>query len=207
LCDLFEKCLKAKYINVENSGSYSTYKIDKTRYIFFEHSNGYTDWKNNFDFPSKAYKGMDIPWRCHRGFLKVWKSIIPHLEKMLENMDFDSCVIVGYSHGGALSALCFEYVWFNYPDLRNNIYGFSFGSPRIFYGKRNFEFLSERFTKYINVINSDDIVTKLPPLFLGFRHMGKHLYIGKDRKLVSVNSHKPESYKTSLKEIRCVIDI
>ena len=33
----FNDCLRAKYINVENSGSYSTYKIDQTRYIFFEH--------------------------------------------------------------------------------------------------------------------------------------------------------------------------
>ncbi|MBE6649037.1 MAG: lipase family protein [Ruminococcaceae bacterium] len=207
LCDIFEKCLSAKYIHVENDGSYSSYTVDKTRYIFFQQSNGKTDWMNNFDFPSKAYKGMDIPWRCHRGFLKVWKSILPYVEKLLKTSSFESAVVVGYSHGAALSALCFEYVWYNYPDIRNNLYGFSFGSPRIFYGKRNYSFLKERFSKYINVINSDDIVTKVPPSILGYRHMGKLLYIGRDKKFFSINAHRAESYRESLKEIRCIIDV
>lgn len=207
LCDLFDKCLKAEYIHVENAGSYSSYKIDKTLYIFFQHSHGRVDWKNNLDFPSRAYKGMDIPWRCHRGFLRVWKSVLPYVKKVLETNTFSYCVIVGYSHGAALSALCFEYVWYNFSRIRENLYGVSFGSPRIFYGKRNFEFLSERFLKYVNVINSDDIVTKVPPSFLGYRHMGKLLYVGREKNFFSVNAHRPESYKASLKDIRCIVDI
>jgi hypothetical protein len=192
---------------VENDGSYSSYMVDKTRYIFFQHSNGLVDWKNNFDFPSKAYKDMDIPWRCHRGFLKVWKSIIPYIDKILLKNEFVSCVITGYSHGGALSALCFEYVWYNYPDIRDKIFGFSFGSPKIFYGKKNYDMLKDRFSKYINVVNSDDIVAKVPPSFLGYKHMGKVLYIGNGRKLFSVNSHKPENYMTALRDLRCIVDI
>lgn len=207
LCDLFDKCLKAEYIHVENDGSYSTYMIDNTRYVFFQHSNGKQDWINNFDFPSKAYKDMDIPWRCHRGFLKVWKSISPYMDKIIALQDFRKCVVVGYSHGGALSSLCFEYIWYNLPKIRENLYGVSYGSPRIFYGKKNYDFLKERFSKYINVINSDDIVTKVPPRLLGYRHMGKILNIGRDKHFLSINSHRPESYKKSLLELRCVVDI
>ena len=207
LCSLFERCLEAKYIHVENDGSYASYKIDEKRYIFFQHSNGIQDWKNNFDFPSKAYKGMDIPWRCHRGFLKVWKSIMPYIEKLILPKDFEAAVIIGYSHGGALSSLCYEYVWYNYPEIRNRLYGFSFGSPRIFYGTKNYAFLMKRFEKYVNVVNSEDIVTKLPPYIMGYRHMGKVLDIGRDKKIPSVKAHRPESHRNALREIKCTIDV
>jgi hypothetical protein len=207
LCSLFDKCINAKYIHVENDGSYASYKIDEIRYLLFQQSNGVNDWKNNFDFPSRPYKGMDIPWKCHRGFLKVWKSIMPYVEQLLENHDFESAVVVGYSHGGAISALCFEYVWYNFPEIRDKLYGFSFGCPRIFYGRRNYIFLKERFNKFVNVINSDDVVTKLPPAIFGYKHMGKKLYIGQEKRFFSVNAHRAESYKASLREIKCTVDI
>ncbi len=207
LCEIFERCLKASYIHVENDGSYATYKINDTRYILFQHSNGKGDWKNNFDFPSKAYKGMDVPWKCHRGFLKVWKSVMPYVEAALEKSEYSSAVIVGYSHGAALSALCFEYVWYNYPEKRDALYGFSFGCPRIFFGNKNHTFLEERFAKFVNIINSGDIVTKIPPAFLGYKHLGKLIHIGNSRNVLSVNAHKPDSYMNSLKSIRCVLDV
>jgi len=207
LCDLFEKCLRASYIHVENDGSYSTYKINDTRYIFFQQSNGKQDWKNNFDFPSKAYQGMDVPWRCHRGFLKVWKSLLPYIEANLEKSDFNSAIVVGYSHGAALAALCYEYVWYNNPEKRDCLYGFSFGCPKIFFGNKNHLFLEERFQKFVNIINSGDIVTKIPPSFLGYRHLGKIICIGNSGKYLSVNDHRPQSYLNSLKAIRCILDV
>ncbi len=207
LCNLYEKCLSVDYKTVDEEGSYATYKIDGTRYIFFEKSNGAADWKNNFDFPAKPYDGMDVPWYCHRGFLRVWKGLVPYIEKILRSSMFDSAVIVGYSHGAALSALCFEYVWYNYSDVRDRLYGFAFGSPRVFYGKKNYDFLKTRFLQYVNVMNYGDIVTKVPPKIFGYRHIGKMLWIGNDKKLISVNAHRPESYKLALKGIKCVIDV
>ena len=207
LCDIFERCNRAKYIHVENEGSYATYKNDETRYLLFQQSNGKTDWKNNFDFPSVPYKGMDIPWKCHRGFLKVWKSLLPYVERVLAESTFKNVVIVGYSHGAALSALCYEYVWYNFSEKRNEIYGFSFGGPKIFYGKRNLSFLENRFQNFINIINSNDVVTKLPPLIMGYHRLGKVIKIGKEKSLFSINAHRPENYKKSLYELNCIVDV
>jgi triacylglycerol lipase len=207
LCSLFEKCLSIKYTDIENDGSFASYRIDNTRYIYFQHSNGKADWKNNFDFPSKVYHDNDIPWRCHRGFLKVWKSLEPYIENLLDSTDIKKIVVVGYSHGAALCALCYEYIWYSYPNLRNYLYGFAFGSPRIFYGKRNYDILNARFDKFINVINADDIVTKLPPKIFGYSHTGKILYIGEDKNFFSIKAHRPESYRNSLRYFKCIIDI
>ena len=207
LCDIFERCLKANYKTVENDGSYSTYKTYDTRYILFQQSNGIVDWKNNFDFPAKPYSGMDVPWKCHRGFLRVWKSIRPFICNALIDSNFKNCVIVGYSHGAAIAALCFEYVWYNFPEKRKCLYGFSFGSPKIFYGRKNFSFLENRFENYINIINANDLVTKLPPKIFGYRRLGKEINIGKGKKFFSVNDHRAENYQKGLKSINCTIDI
>ena len=86
------------------------------------------DWKNNFDFPAKPYKDMEVNWSCHRGFLRVWKSIEPYLEEVINDMTISQIYIVGYSHGAAIASLCHEYVWYHRPDLRDNgLEGFGFG--------------------------------------------------------------------------------
>ena len=61
----------------------------------------------------KVVMNMKIKWRCHRGFLRVWKTIKPYIEQI----DFSKAkkiVVVGYSHGAAIATLCHEYIWFNY---------------------------------------------------------------------------------------------
>lgn len=81
---LFNKCLNANYKHVENGGDYALKREGDLLYILFECSNGKLDWKNNFDFPIKPYKDMGIKWYCHRGFLRVWKSIKPYLENVVD---------------------------------------------------------------------------------------------------------------------------
>ncbi|MBR2024616.1 MAG: hypothetical protein IKA02_02265, partial [Clostridia bacterium] len=132
---LFDKLLNANYTHVENSGDYATERCGNTLFIYLESSNGSEDWKNNFDFPIKFNKRKgDIPFRCHRGFLRVWESIKPHLIDAITDTEVDKIIVAGFSHGAALAVLCFEYVWYFREDIRDKIEGYAFGCPRVLWG-------------------------------------------------------------------------
>ena len=137
LQQMFYQCVNTKYIHTKNSGDYKTKKKGSTLYIFFECSNGATDWKNNFDFPAKPYKRMGkTMWFAHRGFLKVWKSIEEEITPQILDPKIKKIITVGYSHGAALAVLCHEFIWYHRPDIRCNIEGWGFGCPRVFWGVR-----------------------------------------------------------------------
>ncbi|MDD4773237.1 MAG: hypothetical protein PHZ09_06480, partial [Eubacteriales bacterium] len=79
LLSLFLEILNHTYTKVENDGSFAI-DIEGTHLtIYFQQSDGLTDWEHNLDFPAVPYRDMPETWRCHRGFLKVWKSIEPYL--------------------------------------------------------------------------------------------------------------------------------
>ena len=198
LYTLFERCLNISYNHVQNAGDFATERIGNTLYIYLESSNGQEDWKNNFDFPAKAYKRMNkTVWFAHRGFLKVWKSIEPHLNSLIFDPSLESIVTEGFSHGGGLAVLCHEYVWFNRPELRKNIYGYGFGAPRVIWGLRRRR-IKERWESFTVVRNIDDIVTHAPPFLFGYYHVGNLLKIGEEGKYTSIDAHRPESYLNEL---------
>lgn len=210
---LYDLCLKAKYVHVENSADYAIVRRENTLYLLFQWSDGKEDWKNNFDFVAVPYKDMDIEWRCHRGFLRVWKSIEPYVADSIMDASVKQIVLVGYSHGGAIATLAHEYVWFHRPDLRSfyvdngtckiGIEGFGFGCPRVFYGKVPKE-LKKRWRTFFPIRNLNDIVTHVPPAIFGFRHVESVLKIGEKGKLIRyrhfdcVSAHYPENYRISL---------
>ena len=200
-----ERCLRAKYTKVENDGDYAIEREGDTVYLLFQWSNGKGDWRNNFDFPATPYSDMEIPWKCHRGFLRVWKSVKPYVATVVKDMTVKKFVIVGYSHGAALAALAHEYVWFNRPDLRDdNLEGYGFGSPRCYWGWTIKEELKERWENFYPIRNCNDIVTYMPPAILGFRHVGQLIQIGKNEyfirnhKLKCIDAHYWENYRYSL---------
>ena len=201
---LFNRCLNAKYKHVENDGDYALEREGDSLYILFECSNGKVDWKNNFDFPTKPYKVMEITWSCHRGFLKVWKSIEPYIANAIIDPTVKKITIVGYSHGAAIASLCHEYVWYNRPDLREgNLEGFGFGCPKVYWGFMK-KALKERWEHFHPIKNCSDIVTTVPPVIFGFIHVNK-VYKLKNKTLKnrhgnikSVDSHYPDNYLYSL---------
>jgi hypothetical protein len=142
---------------------------------------------------------MEIPYRVHGGFLKCWKTvekIIIH--KILEEdpMEVGSyrwrhIVIVGYSHGGALAALCHECVWFHRGDLRqgDHILGYGFEAPRVYAGWRIPKQLRERWCTFTVYRNKNDLVTHMPPLCFFFRHVGAVKKIGKTSKCGLIGAH------------------
>lgn len=199
LKELFQKILdlKEKYVHLDNDASFYFERKGDTLYIYFEKSNGATDWKNNFDFPAKPYRDMKNKWFAHRGFLKVWKTIEPYLQPYICDLAVNKIEIGGYSHGAAIALLCHEYCKFNRPDISDNIEGYGFGCPRVVWGFMK-KCVKKRFEGFTIIRNGKDLVTHVPPAIFGYRHAGDMLKIGRNKGYKPIESHYPDKY---LKEL------
>lgn len=191
----FYRCLTAKYTTVEDNGDFALEREGDALKIYFEWSDGREDWLNNFNFPAKPYRDMKNKWFAHRGFLKVWKAIEKHIASEICDPTVSKIEIVGFSHGAAVALLCYEYVKFNRPDVE--VSGFGFGGPRVLWGFACKEVL-KRFEGFVVVRNGHDIVTHLPPVLFGFRHVGEVLKIGESVGLIK--DHYAERYAKALTE-------
>lgn len=197
LLSIFNNVLNAKYTHVENDASYA-YEINgSTLRIYFEWSNGATDWKNNFDFPAKPYRDMQDMWYAHRGFVRVWKSIEDKLADAIADKEVKNIEIAGYSHGAAIALLCHEYCMFNRPDIADSIHGYGFGCPRVIWGYPS-KTIRDRFKGFTVVRNKKDLVTHVPPVVFGYIHPKGMVTVG-DGHWNMIDAHRSESYIESLK--------
>ena len=200
---LFRRCLNAKYIHSGNSADYAIEQRGRRLYIFFEWSNGCPDWKNNLDFPARAYSSGEECWFVHRGFLRVWKSVRDDIrfliDSIIQSKKTNEIVCVGYSHGAALAGLATEDMMFIYGD-KLKIKGFGFGCPRFVWGKLPKK-VAERFSVFTPIRNIPDIVTHLPPLCLLYTHAAPLLKIGERGKYSPISAHFPESYLAETKKL------
>lgn len=187
------ECLGVHYTTVENGASFATVLQGDTLTLYFECSNGKEDWRNNFAFPAKPYRDMADKWKCHGGFLKVWKSVEPYVSVGINDPAVKKIEIVGYSHGAAVALLCHEYCKYNRPDVE--VKGYGFGCPRVFWGQAS-EQVMRRFSGFLVVRNGRDIVTHLPPEIFGFRHVGGLLQVGKSEGVFK--DHFPLNYLRNL---------
>lgn len=198
LTDLFRAVLDAEYTHTDCDASFAFRVENHTLHIFFEWSNGMTDWKNNFDFPAKPYRDMADGWRCHRGFLRVWKAIEPHLAAEILNPEIGQIIIAGYSHGGAIAQLCYEYCRFHRPDC--DVRGYGYGAPRVIWGRMRSS-VKYRFLGFVVIRNKGDIVTHLPPALFGFRYGSDVLTIGEGSRYSCIDAHRPENYIAELEKV------
>ena len=181
MLERFKKCLtlKPSYWHVENDASFITIKEGDVLRIFFEKSNGKVDWIHNFKFlavPTKPYKDMRKGiWFCHRGFLKVWKTVEKYIKGDIMDPEINEIEIVGYSHGGAIAQLCYEYVQYNRPDVQ--VLGWGFGAPRVYWGKISKD-VKKRFEGFFIIRNGKDAVTHLPPKIFGYRDVCRIINVG-----------------------------
>lgn len=227
LDELFINCAyKVVYTQVGDSVNYAFVEEGSTLYIFFEGSNSISDWVRNFWFFKKPYKNMKISYYVHSGFLSAWKEVEDIIIKKITEVKspstkrtwyshtdfidepdyrFKKIISVGYSHGGALSGFCHECVWFNRPDIRNNIFGVGFESPRFYRGLFVNKKLKERWENYIVIRNHFDIVTFLPPRLFLFTHVGTVCTLNQTstvnyKKPKCIGAHYPDKVLESLRE-------
>lgn len=118
--------------------------------------------------------------RVHRGFKREVDDLWPMLETALEEND-EPLWFCGHSLGGAMATICagrciLSHIESNPTEL------YTFGSPRVG-NKRYVNFVK---LKHYRFVNNNDIVTRVPPAWLGYRHNGAEVYLdheGKIRKL------------------------
>ena len=193
---LFRRCLNADYIHSGRSADYAVSRTGRRLYIFFQWSAGCEDWKNNLDFPARAYSTGGEPWCAHRGFLGVWKSvrheIMAATESALRPYKINEIVCVGYSHGAALAGLCTEQMVFSHGE-EARVCGYGFGCPKFIFGKLP-DSVKRRFSHFTPIRNVPDLVTHLPPTLLGYSHPSPLLKIGEKGKYTPISAHYPESY-------------
>ena len=198
LFEMMARCLEIRDTHVEGSGDYALDYRCGTLYVYFEKTEGASDWRSNLDFPARAYRRMGTGiWLAHRGFLDVWRGLEPVLAPTLLDKSVLRIIPVGYSHGAALATLCHEYLWYNRPELRESLSGFGFGAPRVLWGAISRRY-SARWEGFTVIRNVPDAVTHLPPRTLGFFHVGTMLEIGQGRQYSPIDAHRPESYLSEL---------
>lgn len=211
---LFQMCDHG--VSYETAGNCVNYafveegeELHRTLYIFFQGSSEKTDWIRNFLFRKKPYKDMKIPYRVHRGFLKAWKEVEDIVINKITEKDEFGCyrvnryqkvVVVGYSHGAALAALCHECVWFNRPDLRDGgLIGCGFEAPRVYGWFCVKKELKERWNTFHVVRTNNDIVTHMPPWIFGYCHVGTLINIHGDTSLI--NNKLPKCFKSHFPQV------
>ena len=118
--------------------------------------------------------------RVHRGFKREVDDLWPGLEKALID-NTKTLWFIGHSLGGAMAAICAGRCKLSH--IRSNPAGlYTFGSPRV--GTKRY--INHAQITHIRWINNNDIVTRVPSRWLGYRHSGEEVYLnayGKVRKL------------------------
>jgi triacylglycerol lipase len=122
--------------------------------------------------------------RVHRGFKREVDDIWPSLEATLAD-ERRAVWFTGHSLGGAMATICAgrcEVAAFA-ASPREVV---TFGSPRV--GTRNY--LKSAGVPHIRWVNSNDIVTRMPPTWLRYRHTGTRMFIDRHGEVRTLTSER-----------------
>lgn len=164
--------------------------------ITFRGSDNANNWRSNLMFRKKIvpYNNTASKIRVHSGFINAYKS--PDMRGKIHSFitgDIRRVRICGHSFGGAMAILCGVDLEYNFPDREYEV--ITYGAPRL--GNDAFvKSYNRRVVNTLRVENGNDIVTKLPLAFWGFRHAGAKVHVGLPRVLgaFSFADHYPHAY-------------
>ncbi len=109
--------------------------------------------------------------RVHRGFKREVDDLWPRIEKTLID-NTKTLWFTGHSLGGAMATICagrcmLSHIPSNPQQLQ------TFGSPRV--GDKRFVHFCK--LDYSRWVNNNDIVARVPPAWMGYRHSGEEIYL------------------------------
>ncbi|QDV64737.1 lipase family protein [Crateriforma conspicua] len=111
--------------------------------------------------------------KVHRGFKREVDDLWPMLEAALISND-QPLWFCGHSLGGAMATICAGRCYLSHiASMPEQLY--TFGSPRVG-NKRYVNYVSLDHYRYVN---NNDIVTRVPPAWMGYRHNGHEVYINR----------------------------
>ena len=119
--------------------------------------------------------------KVHRGFKNEVDRIWPHIEEALE-VNRKPLWFCGHSLGGAMANICASRCMLSYIQSEPSEL-FTYGSPRIG---------CKRYVSHVEIhhnrwVNNNDIVTRVPPTFMGYRHNGQEHYIERHGRLAKLS--------------------
>lgn len=168
--------------------------------ITFRGTDSPQNWKTDLTFWKQTipYDNTDSKIRVHTGFINAYKGAGVR-DRILKEITPEAhyIKISGHSLGAALAVLCAVDVQYNFPD--RDIEVVVFGCPRV--GNKAFMLsYNKRVDKTIRVEHGNDIVTKLPFPFMGYRHVGAKFHIGRFKfpLIFSPNDHYPHKYYSAM---------
>lgn len=167
----------------ENKETDTEYRLEinkeiKTVIVSFQGSGSKKDWISNFSFWKKPYKQMKKLFFVHAGLFNKYKSVQDDImNKIIPVLKADWKVRgYGFSQGAALITFFHEDIKYRLPKIDLETY--SFAPPKTF-TFFNAKFLQTRFETLYTVKNVNDIVPKVPFCWMGFRHYGNIIKLGK----------------------------
>lgn len=115
--------------------------------------------------------------KVHRGFKTEVDDLWPMLETAL--IDNDQPVwFTGHSLGGAMATICAGRCFLSH--IKSNPQAlFTYGSPRVG-DKRYINFVK---LDHFRFVNNNDVVTRVPPVWMGYRHSGREIYMDRNGKM------------------------
>ena len=125
--------------------------------------------------------------RVHRGFKKEVDDLWPMVETALMD-NRHQLYFCGHSLGGAMATICAGRCYLSHIPS-NPVELFTYGSPRVG-DKRYINFVK---LDHYRFVNNNDIVTRVPPSLVGYRHCGFEVYLdrnGRVRKLGLVSKRR-----------------
>ncbi|MEM9366950.1 MAG: lipase family protein [Planctomycetota bacterium] len=115
--------------------------------------------------------------KVHRGFKREVDDLWPMLETAL--MDNEQPLwFCGHSLGGAMATICAGRCFLSHIKS-NPSQLYTYGSPRVG-DKRYINYVQLEHFRYVN---NNDIVTRVPPAWMGYRHCGTEVYINRNGKI------------------------
>lgn len=129
--------------------------------------------------------------KVHRGFKKEVDDLWPILEKMLDS-NTKNLWFTGHSLGGAMATICAgRCLLSSIESIPKQVQ--TFGSPRV--GDKRY--INHAQINYLRWVNNNDIVTRSPPVWMGYRHSGTEMYLDSEGHLskLSLLHRKKDMWK------------
>ncbi len=175
--------------------------------ISFRGSRSNPDWIADAAIIQTYFPYTRIKLGIHSGFAAIYKACRQQIMDTLSAMDSSKQLfITGHSLGGALAVLCSLDAAVN--TVHNNPVMYNFGSPRV--GNSKFvQAYNEVIDNSIRVVNTNDIVTLLPPAVVHPPLSNELLYYRHVKDLVAITvqtgsisgNHLLENYVEGLRRL------
>jgi triacylglycerol lipase len=167
------------YYDQDGSQAYSF--INETDHVIACRGTEPNEWNDVKADLDAATAVAETIGRVHRGFKREVDDIWPIIEKSLQSND-KTLWFTGHSLGGAMATICAGRCMLSHIKS-NPTQIYTFGSPRVG-DKRYINFVK---VDHVRWVHNNDIVPKVPPAWLGYRHTGQEHYLNADGKLRELN--------------------